>query len=270
MSFNVKKENGKLLFHDFGGYETRNYSTMWCINEANKIYKWNDFSKIKIYTQDYENNVNDYTYSKRTDYINVIPDFNFHAWPQVGINDYETFVKEIDNAGLNNYEINKVGWIGNVTTNRMREKLLKIGEAHSNMFDIFDMRWINNGKLKLDNTMYISTPDLVKKYSILIDIEGNGYSGRLKHLLWSHRPVLLVDRPHKEFFFEHLIKWEHYIPVNRDLSDLIEKTQWCLDNYEKAIQIAENAYNFSKLHLTRENCYKQWNNIITTAQLQKK
>ena len=33
----------------------------------------------------------------------------------------------------------------------------------------------------------------------------------------------------------------HYIPVNRDLSDLIEKTQWCLDNYEKAVQIAENA-----------------------------
>jgi hypothetical protein len=50
------------------------------------------------------------------------------------------------------------------------------------------MRWINQGQLGLKGTNYISTDQLVSKYSILIDIEGTGYSGRLKHLLWSHRP----------------------------------------------------------------------------------
>jgi len=109
----------------------------------------------------------------------------------------------------------------------------------------------------------ISTTDLVKTYSLLIDIEGCGYSGRLKHLLWSHRPLLLVDRPHKEFFFEHLKEWVHYIPVKRDLSDLIEKTKWCIDNYDKALIIAENAFQFSKVYLTRDACYDKWNDIIT-------
>ena len=121
---------------------------------------------------------------------------------------------------------------------------------------------MNKGSILLDSTKYISTIDLVKKYSILIDIEGCGYSGRLKHLLWSHRPVLLVDRIHKEYFFEYLKEWEHYIPVKNDLSDLIEKTKWCMENYDKATVIAENAYQFSKLYLTRESCYKKWNNII--------
>jgi hypothetical protein len=247
-----------------GGYETRNPSTFWCIQKADEKYNWNDFTEIKICTGDVENNDNDYSYSKQNSYKNLVPDFNFHSWPQVGIINYEIFVKRIDSAGLNNYEINKVGWIGNTNTNSMRKKLLEIGNNNTELLEIFDMNWIQTGNTLLHGTKYISTPELVKKYSILIDIEGCGYSGRLKHLLWSHRPLLLVDRPHKEYFFEFLKEWEHYIPVKRDLSDLIEKTKWCLENYNEALKIAENAYEFSKIHLTREACLDKWNNIIMT------
>lgn len=263
MSFSVSKKNGKLIFKDNGGYETRNPSTAWCIQEADKNYNWNDFNEIQIFTSDFEKNNNEYTYSKQNSYNKVVPDFNFHSWPEVGINDYNAFIQDIDNSGLTSYEINKVAWIGNANTNKLRTKMLEIGEKNKEFFDFFSMKWIKtNGKL-LQSTIYISTPDLVKKYSILIDIEGNGYSGRLKHLLWSHRPVLIVDRQHKEYFFEFLEEWTHYIPVKRDLSDLVEKAKWCIDNYDKAKQIAENAYEFSKIYLTREACYKQWNKIIT-------
>ncbi len=265
MPFLVSKKYGKLNFKDLGGYETRNPSTFWCIQKADEIYNWNDFNELIIYTDDTENNNNNFTYSKQNSYNKLVPDFNFHSWPQVGINDYEIFVKEIDNAGLNNYQINKVGWIGNPDTNFRRIQLLQIGDNNKDLFDFFGMNWLpSHGNIMLNSTKYISTPELVKRYSILLDIEGNGYSGRLKHLLWSHRPLLIVDRPHKEFFFEFLKEWEHYIPVKRDLSDLIEKTKWCLDNYDKALQIAENAYNFSKIHLTRNACYDKWNNIVTS------
>ena len=86
----------------------------------------------------------------------------------------------------------------------MRTQLLYIGNNNKELFDIFHMFWIPSINTQSNSSQYISTPELVKKYSILIDIEGNGYSGRLKHLLWSHRPILLVDRPHKEYFFEFL------------------------------------------------------------------
>ena len=104
---------------------------------------------------------------------------------------------------------------------------------------------------------------MAKTHYILIDIEGNGYYGRLKHLLWLHRPLLLVDRQHKDFFCEFLKEWGHYIPIKRDLSDLIEKTEWCLTNYDNALIIAENAYKFSNLYLTRDACYAKWNDIIS-------
>lgn len=101
--FSVSKINKKLLFKDLGGYETRNLSTMWCIQKADEKYNWNDFNEMIIYTGDYEQHNNDYTYSKRNNYNRLVPDFNFHNWPQVGINDYEGFIKEIDHSGLHHF-----------------------------------------------------------------------------------------------------------------------------------------------------------------------
>jgi hypothetical protein len=264
MSFSFVKANGQLQFTDFGGYETRNPSTIWCIQEADKRYLWPDFSEIRIFTGDFEADSSNYTYSKQSGYNRLIPDFNFHSWPQVGIDDYENFVKDIDSAGTNAPLLQKVGWIGNTNTNHMRKRLFEIGCQKPHLFDIFDCGnwWINPDRVQLNSHKYISTPELVRQYGILIDIEGNGYSGRLKHLLWSHRPLLLVDRPHKEYFFEYLREWEHYIPVNRDLSDLTEKTTWCIQNYDAAQRIAENAYQFSKRYLSREACYEKWNDIV--------
>ena len=143
-----------------------------------------------------------------------------------------------------------------------------MGEENKELFDFFDCGnwWVNPDSVKLNNNKYISIPDLVETYSILLDIEGCGYSGRLKHLLWSHRPVLLVDRIHREFFFKYLKPWVHYIPVKNDLSDLIEKTKWVIENYLDALIIAENAYRFSQQYLTREACYKQWDNIISNLE----
>lgn len=258
--FYAIKQNGILEFKDVAGYETRNISTFRCIQEADKIYNWGDFS-IKIHTGDGDKSVNDYSYSKKT-YNRLVPDFNFDSWPQVGINDYTQTTHEIELAGSHPPEQLKIGWIGNTETNPMRKRLLVYGRAYPHLLDIIDMKWISSSGVKLNATTFLTMPELVKKYAFLIDVEGYGYSGRLKHLLWSKRPLLLVDREYKEYFFEDLKEWEHYIPVKKDLSDLILKTKWCNENPEKAQQIANNALEFSKKHLTREACYAKWNEII--------
>ena len=59
MAFCFSKINGKLIFNDLGGYQTRNSSTFWCIQKADEKYNWNDFNEITIHTGDYENDNND-------------------------------------------------------------------------------------------------------------------------------------------------------------------------------------------------------------------
>jgi hypothetical protein len=260
MSLSFNKTNGKINIYDHNnGYQTRHIAVIKCILEADKIYNWVDFDYITINTNDKENNINEYTFSKNNSFYRTIPDFNFDSWPESGVYDYENTINDIVRAGCNKYEVNKVGWIGNLNTNYIRKLLYNIGKKYNDKYDIMSIKWNNDYK---NTTNFISMPELVKKYSILIDVEGVGYSGRLKYLLWSHRPVIIVDRPHKEFFFEYLVDWVHYIPVKRDLSDIIEKTDWIFNNYDKATTISDNAYNFANKYLTRIACYEQWNKII--------
>jgi hypothetical protein len=261
--FTVSKRNGELRFNDKGGYESRNASCIWCIKQANLRFDWDDFGEITIHTGDYEHSLSDYTFSKQNSAGRTVPDFNFHAWPEVGIDDYETTAHVVHESGQVAYRQHKVGWIGNLSTCNTRLVMFNIGRANPSLFDIMDMKWVHSGHIKLHGTRYISLPDLVAEYSMLIDIEGRGYSGRLKYLLWSHRPLLLVDRPHREFFFDSFQPWVHYIPVDRTCSDLLEKVQWCVDNYPDALEMAERAYQQSCESLTRQACYNQWDLIIS-------
>ncbi len=258
--FIAKKDNGKLLFKDLGGIDNTNSSTMWCMYEADKVHNWNSFKQIKISTSEFSNDNNEYSPCKENSYNNLIPDFSFHNYPKIGIPDYEQYVSDIHNSGLTKFEKDRVGWVGDSKYSSNRQTLINIGNSNKHIFDFID-----TGADSSDNndTERIgSIPELVKKYSILLDIEGTTYSSKLKYLLWSGRPILLVDRPYKEYYFEYLKPWTHYIPVKRDLSDLTNKVDWCMTNYDKATKIGSNAYDFAKQYLSREGCYAQWDKLI--------
>lgn len=256
--FIAKKDNGKLLFKDLGGIDNKNSSTMWCMYEADKVHNWNSFKQIKISTNEVSTDINEYSPCKENSYVNLIPDFSFHNYPKIGITDYEQYVNEIHNSGMIKFEKDRVGWIGDVTSSSNRQTLVNIANSNKHMFEIVDTQSLADN----DKEQIGSINDLVKKYSILLDIEGSTYSLKLKFLLWSGRPILLVDRPYKEYYFEYLKPWVHYIPVKRDLSDLTNKVDWCLTNYDKAVKIGSNAYEFAKQYLSREGSYAQWDKLI--------
>ena len=135
------------------------------------------------------------------------------------------------------------------------------------------MEWLVNAPrengITYQTSKFISISDLVRNYKILIDIEGAGYSGRLKFLMWSKRPLIIIDREYKEWFFDFMIPWIHYIPVKHDLSDLVEKTLWINNNYELALNIAQNAFGFANIYLSRDACYEKWNEIISEYLIEK-
>jgi len=52
--------------------------------------------------------------------------------------------------------------------------------------------------------------------------------------------------PTKDWFHDLLVPWEHYVPVNEDLSDLKSKYEWAQKHPREAKNIAENGTRFAR------------------------
>ena len=201
------------------------------------------------------------------------PDWVFYHWPSANILHFE----ETKNNIMLEYNknpipsIEKVGWFGNIYSPlndvieyKTRPLLKKIGDENPELFDIVHISPIH-GIINNNIPNYLSLPDLIK-YKYLIDIGGNGYSGRLKLLLFSKRPLLLVDRDYVEYFHDDLIPYIHYIPVKNDLSDLLEQINWMKLNPEKSLEIADNAFNYAINNFNIDNLLDRifivYNNLL--------
>jgi len=58
--------------------------------------------------------------------------------------------------------------------------------------------------------------------------------------------------PTKDWFHDLLVPWEHYVPVNEDLSDLKAKYDWAQKHPREAKNIAENGTRFARWMGTME------------------
>lgn len=183
------------------------------------------------------------------------PDWTFWHWPSSKVEDSRKTFVDISSAGELPPRSDKVGWFGNIESagtnlpeSRTRPMLVnEYGREHP---DRFDFRHAGSGAA--GSSVHISMPDLVREYRYLLDIGGAGYSGRLKFLLFSGRPLFLVDRLYVEYFHDDLLPFVHFIPVRSDLSDLLARHDWARENPGKAEQIALNAKNYAKENITNE------------------
>ena len=225
-----------------------------------------DFS-LTIETGDYSFNASNLACS----YRNVkgkyqIPDFSFYGWPECGFEDYDETCKEIEEAGKKPYIYDKIFWIGNTETNKVRERLVEKG-LYNEKFEFIGMNWIRptSKKDKLERqkaTKYVSLPDHAQ-YKYLIDAPGTGYSARIKLLMFSNRPLFIIERNDVEYFMKDLKPFVHYIPVRYDLSDLDEKYRWAEENYEEAQKIAQNALEYAKNNLKTKDAVLKYSEVLS-------
>jgi hypothetical protein len=262
--FAIKKQQGKLSAIDFGGYETRNQSTIWLIQKAVELFSVKDFAWILINTSDREaqlfhEGLKVFAYSTMTDnYAHTCPDFVYDHWRQTGLLDYEETRSELS-AISSRPSTDMLGWRG-APTHPARDILVKFDDKTD--FDCELIHWDRSDPKNLKARNFISFHDQIERWRYLIDIEGNGYSGRLKLLLNSPRLVFLQERPHKEDFFQHLVPWSHYVPVKRDLSDLRANLAIIKSNPELEKSIIENAREFSLEYLSRASASKRWSDLL--------
>ena len=90
----------------------------------------------------------------------------------------------------------------------------------------------------------LDTRDLLA-YKVIISVEGNDVASGLKWGLLSNSVILMVPPAKTTFVMEHLLEpWVHFVPLDPDLGNVDEQTQWVLDISATAKQIAKRATTF--------------------------
>lgn len=137
-----------------------------------------------------------------------------------------------------------------------RLKALEIGTRHKGLLDVGITKW-NLRPRKLEGSPYLQTIERENystankltlqeqsKYKYILTLEGHVAAYRLSYELSSGSVVLLAESQWQMWYYPFLKAYEHYVPVKEDLSDLIDKIEWCKANDAKCEQIARNARAF--------------------------
>ena len=156
--------------------------------------------------------------------------------------------------------------------NNLRMKLCNID---SNLIDAGITNWNNRPRLiRIDDKLMIKsffkhkksaewlTPKQQSHYKYIINIEGHSRAFRLSLEMNMMSVILLVDCDYDLWFTSKLEEYKHYVPVKRDLSDLIEKIEWCRKNDKKCKEIAMNAKNFYDCYLSEKGVYDYLRGVI--------
>jgi len=264
--FHWHAEAGEYEVADFGGFQTRNQATTKLLGQAVEIAapRLRRSFSIEILTDDFPNPDDSgkprlaYCRSKEPGPIVAIPDFLFWGWPEAGIDDYEeTVARILEEAALPPAD-DRMFWIGNPATHPTRQRLLELARDDKRI-DAQAMGW-QSPQMEADvpgaawtpTGGFLSIPQHCR-YRVLIDMQGRGFSSRLKLLLFCRRPLLIQDRPWHEYYFFDLKPFVHYIPVQEDLSDLSSRLDWIDAHKAEADAIALEGQRFAQTRLRRRH-----------------
>jgi hypothetical protein len=265
-NFAVRKESDVVQVDDFGGIETRNRSTIKLLLAAVEKFHIGDFPWLVAHTGDHDaptfaGGYPTFSYSTTTaNYDNACPDFIFDHWTQTQVDDYEQTARDLAAIGATPATTDLLGWRG-AATNQARNTLVALDDKID--FDVELVSWDTSNPDRHTCSNFVSLPDQVRRWRYLIDLEGYGYSGRLKLLFFSRRLVFLQQRPAAEWYFPDLKPWVHYVPVRRDLADLPTALRLVKDHPELERRITADALRFAQLRLTRAAALERWAELLS-------
>jgi hypothetical protein len=103
------------------------------------------------------------------------------------------------------------------------------------------------------------------QYKYIINIDGHVTAFRLS-LELSMGSVILLVKSHWKIWYSYMLKpYKHYVPVNSDLSNIIEQVKWCKEHDDECRQIALNARNFYETYLQKKGILDYMQKVLVTT-----
>ncbi|XP_046990753.1 protein O-glucosyltransferase 2-like [Schistocerca americana] len=167
-------------------------------------------------------------------------------------------------------KIEKAFWRGR-DSRRERLKLIEIARKNP---DLFNASLTNFFFFKEEEKEYGPKEKHVSffkffDYKYQINIDGTVAAYRFPYLLAGDSLVFKQDSKYYEHFYNQLEAWKHYIPLDADLSNIVEQIIWAKKHDAAARAIAERGQQFARSNLMPQDifCYhatllKNWSHRV--------
>ena len=177
------------------------------------------------------------TYAMK-DRVIAFPDYESRYNEQIFQNDIYAHAR-CKEAASKPWQDNRAFWRGSLFTSFSRSCLFELGKKYPQYLVVEDST----------KGQYFPMIEQVK-YKYLIDTRGNTWSSRLQTLLKLGRVVFIANRPYRDWYFDRMVPMKHYVPVEEDMSDLIEKICYMERHPEIYEKIVNNLREFVEENLT--------------------
>ncbi|KAK1133906.1 hypothetical protein K0M31_011692 [Melipona bicolor] len=155
-------------------------------------------------------------------------------------------------------KIEKIFWRGR-DSRRERLDLIDISRKYPDLFNvsITNFFFFNDEIDKYGPAQSYVSFFKFFKYKYQLNIDGTVAAYRFPYLLAGDALVFKQESKYYEFFYNSLVPRKHYVPIKRDLSNLVEKIMWAKKHDLEALQITRSARQFARDNLLPHNvlCY---------------
>ncbi|AII16943.1 putative beta-1,4 galactosyltranferase [Aureococcus anophagefferens virus] len=169
----------------------------------------------------------------------------------------------------------KLTGCGTTYDTNIRLKAAKMGKENPDVLDVGLVDFNRRLKKPKDEPVKVFDPkefdiqlknkitDTEKlKFKYILNLDGNVSAFRLGSELSSGSVVLLPDSPYKIWYSDLLEPYKHFVPIKKDLSNLLDQVEWCQENDSKCKKIAENAMKFHEKTFSKKNLLKYFNSKL--------
>ncbi|XP_062246590.1 protein O-glucosyltransferase 3 [Platichthys flesus] len=102
------------------------------------------------------------------------------------------------------------------------------------------------------------------KFKYQVNVDGTVAAYRFPYLMLGNSLVLKQDSQYYEHFYSHLKAGVHYLPVKRDLSDVLEKIKWAKENDAEAQEISRAGQAAARELLQPSRLYCYYYRVLLT------
>nr|XP_022907429.1 KDEL motif-containing protein 1-like isoform X2 [Onthophagus taurus] len=156
----------------------------------------------------------------------------------------------------------KMFWRGR-DSNKNRLKLIDISRNHPDLFNVS----LTNFFFFRDQEEYYGKQEYISfykffdyKYQLLIDGTVSAY--RSPYLLGGGSLVFKQKSMYYEHFYNELKPNIHYVSIEEDLSDLVEKIEWAINNDDEARKIGLEGQKFAVENLLPSNVFCYYTQLL--------